>query len=129
LPDTISTFSAGAIPRAVTVPTVDRGFLLVVFCPVEMAGERPSMESTSGFCIIPRNCRAYEERDSGVPALAFCIVGIERSCRFAGAGDAGYDDELVPGDRDADIFEVVLAGTFDDDIFHVRVLRLFSSGI
>jgi len=23
-----------------------------------------------------------------------------------------------PGDRDADIFEVVLAGTFDDDIFH-----------
>jgi hypothetical protein len=25
---------------------------------------------------------------------------------------------LSRGDRDADIFEVVLAGTFDDDIFH-----------
>ena len=26
--------------------------------PIEMAGERPSIWSTSGFCIISRNCRA-----------------------------------------------------------------------
>jgi hypothetical protein len=31
---------------------------------MEMAGESPSMESTSGFSIIPRNCRAYAESDS-----------------------------------------------------------------
>ena len=37
---------------------------------------------------------------------------------LAGAGDPGDHDELVAGDRDADISEVVLAGTFDDDIFH-----------
>ena len=55
-----------------------------------------------------------------VPPLSFGVERIERERRFAGAGDSGDDDELVPGDRDADIFEVVLAGTFDDDIFHFR---------
>jgi hypothetical protein len=42
----------------VTVPTVERGLREVVFCSIEMAGERPSIESTSGFCIISRNWRA-----------------------------------------------------------------------
>jgi hypothetical protein len=32
----------------VTVPTVERGFLEVERCSMEMVGERPSMESTSG---------------------------------------------------------------------------------
>jgi hypothetical protein len=68
--------------------------------------------------LSPNNCLAYWERNSGLPALPFGIERIEREHGFAGAGDASYDDELVPGDRDADIFEVVLAGTFDDDIFH-----------
>jgi hypothetical protein len=40
------------------VPTVERGEREVVFCSMEMAGERPSMESTSGFSICSRNCRA-----------------------------------------------------------------------
>ena len=30
----------------------------------QMAGDRPSMESTSGFSISPRNWRAYAESDS-----------------------------------------------------------------
>jgi hypothetical protein len=42
----------------VTVPTVDRGFFDVVRCSIEIAGERPSIESTSGFSICSRNCRA-----------------------------------------------------------------------
>jgi len=42
----------------VTVPTVDRGLREVVFCSIEIAGDRPSIESTSGFCISSRNCRA-----------------------------------------------------------------------
>ena len=45
-----------------------------------------------------------------VPALSFRIEGIERERGLAGAGDSRYDDELVPGDRDADIFKVVLVG-------------------
>src|ERR1700741_2348838 len=31
---------------------------------MEIAGERPSIESTSGFSICSRNCRAYADRDS-----------------------------------------------------------------
>jgi hypothetical protein len=31
---------------------------------MEIAGESPSIESTSGFSIRPRNCRAYDESDS-----------------------------------------------------------------
>jgi hypothetical protein len=46
----------------VTVPTVERGFRLVVFWSIEIAGLRPSIDSTSGFSIIWRNCRAYALR-------------------------------------------------------------------
>ena len=53
-----------------------------------------------------------------VPPLPFGVERVERERRFPGARDAGDDDELVPGDRDADILEVVLAGTLDDDVFH-----------
>jgi hypothetical protein len=48
----------------VIVPTVDRGFRDPDFWSIEMAGERPSMKSTSGFSICPRNWRAYADNDS-----------------------------------------------------------------
>jgi len=48
----------------VTVPTVERGLREVVFWSIEIAGESPSIESTSGFSIIWRNWRAYAESDS-----------------------------------------------------------------
>ena len=47
-----------------TVPTVDLGFLDVVFCSIDIAGDNPSILSRSGFCIISRNCLAYAESDS-----------------------------------------------------------------
>jgi hypothetical protein len=40
------------------VPTVDRGFREPDFWSMEIAGDSPSMKSTSGFSIWPRNCRA-----------------------------------------------------------------------
>ena len=46
------------------VPTVERGFLDVDFWSIEIAGESPSMKSTSGFSICPRNWRAYDDNDS-----------------------------------------------------------------
>src|SRR5437764_10317042 len=46
------------------VPTVDRGFFDVDFWSMLTAGDRPSMKSTSGLSIWPRNCRAYADRDS-----------------------------------------------------------------
>ena len=35
-----------------------RQFLLVVFWSIEIAGDSPSMVSTSGLSICPKNCRA-----------------------------------------------------------------------
>src|SRR3954447_16249903 len=49
---------------SVTVPTVDRGLRDVVFWSIEIAGDRPSIESTSGLSIWPRNWRAYALSDS-----------------------------------------------------------------
>src|SRR6202011_2519989 len=46
------------------VPTVERGFLLAAFWSIDTAGESPSMKSTSGLSIWPRNCRAYADNDS-----------------------------------------------------------------
>jgi hypothetical protein len=36
----------------------------VDFWSIDTAGERPSMKSTSGLSICPRNWRAYAESDS-----------------------------------------------------------------
>src|SRR3989338_8810989 len=46
------------------VATVERGLLERLFWSIEIAGERPTISSTSGFCICLRNWRAYAERDS-----------------------------------------------------------------
>src|SRR3990167_8894988 len=46
------------------VATVERGLLERLFWSMEMAGERPEISSTSGFCICRRNWRAYAESDS-----------------------------------------------------------------
>ena len=50
-----------------------------------------------------------------VAALAFGVDGVEGEGGFAGAGEAGDDDELVAGDVDVDVLEVMLAGAANDD--------------
>src|SRR5690606_29656310 len=50
-----------------------------------------------------------------VAALPLSIDGVEGQGRFARAGDASDDDELVPGDLHVDALEVMLARAFDDD--------------
>src|ERR1044071_10257060 len=45
-------------------PTVERGLRLVDFWSIDTAGDSPSMKSTSGLSIWPRNCRAYADSDS-----------------------------------------------------------------
>src|SRR3989344_2514443 len=46
------------------VATVEGGLFERLFWSIEMAGERPVISSTSGFCIWRKNWRAYAERDS-----------------------------------------------------------------
>ena len=55
-PQVIVDFGDGADRRA--------GIGAVVFCSIEIAGERPSIRSTSGFSICSRNWRAYADSDS-----------------------------------------------------------------
>ena len=40
------------------VPTVERGLFVVDFWSIEIAGESPSIDSTSGLSICPKNCLA-----------------------------------------------------------------------
>ena len=49
---------------SVMVPTVERGLLAVVFCSMEMTGERPKTKSTSGLATCATNRFAKVESDS-----------------------------------------------------------------
>ena len=48
-------------------------------------------------------------------ALAFSEDDVEGEGAFAGAGETGDGDELVAGDFDRDVFEIVFAGAADGD--------------
>ena len=54
-------------------------------------------------------------------ALAFGEEDVEGEGGFAGAGEAGDDDELVARDVEGDVLEIVLAGAGDvDAVWEVR---------
>jgi hypothetical protein len=46
-----------------------------------------------------------------IAALAFCVNGIEGEGGLSAAANAGDDHELVPGDADVDVLEIVYPGT------------------
>ena len=50
-----------------------------------------------------------------IPALAFGVDGIKRQRAFAAAAESRQHHQLVPGDGDVDIFQVVLAGALDEN--------------
>src|SRR5262249_51229337 len=54
-----------------------------------------------------------------VPPLPLGKDGVEGQRRLARPGHAGDDHELVAGDDDVDVLEVVLARAANDDGFHV----------
>ena len=94
------------------------GFLLCVFCSMEIAGESPSMASTSGLLHEPEELAGVCGERFDIPSLSFGVDGIECQCGLAGAGKAGNDDELIAGELDGDIFEVMLSCPPDRDLFH-----------
>ena len=51
-----------------------------------------------------------------IPPLALGIDGVEGQAGFSGAGQAGDDHQLVPGDLHIHIFQIVFSGTFDVDL-------------
>ena len=66
----------------------------------------------------PEELPGIRRQGFDIPALSFGIERVKRKRRFTGAGDARDHDKLVAGDLHVDIFQVVLACTFDDDVFH-----------
>ena len=52
-----------------------------------------------------------------IAALALGVDGIERERGFAGPAETGDDHQLFPRQGQIDVFQVVLAGTFDGYIF------------
>ena len=51
-----------------------------------------------------------------VASLALGVDGVEGEAALAGAGQAGDDDETIARDRHRHVFQVVLAGTANDDL-------------
>ena len=49
---------------SVIVPTVERGLLAIVFCSIEITGERPKTKSTSGLATCATNRLANVDSDS-----------------------------------------------------------------
>ena len=54
-----------------------------------------------------------------ITALPLGIEGIERQRGFARTGEAGDHDQLVAGQGQIDVLEVVGASTPDHDLFHL----------
>ena len=87
------------------------------FCSIEIAGDKPSIESTSGFFHQIQKLARIRRKAFDITALPFGIDGVKREGRLSGAGKAGDDGQFVFGDADVDVFKVVFAGAFDFDKF------------
>ncbi len=73
------------------------------------------MKSTSGLSICPRNWRGVRRERLDVAALALGVDRVEGERRLAGSGQPGEHDQLVAGQLDRDVLEVVLSGTAHDE--------------
>jgi hypothetical protein len=87
------------------VPTVERGLRVVVFWSIEMAGDRPSIESA----------RVRRQR-LDVAALSLGVERVERQAGLAGARESGDDDQSIARQRDRDVLQIVLPGAPDHDL-------------
>ncbi len=65
-----------------------------------------------------------------IATLPFGIEGVESQRRLAAARDTGNDDELVAGNLDADILEIVDSGALDFyAVFHLTRTLLYIEGL
>ena len=60
-----------------TVPTVERGLRLVVFCSIEIAGDSPSIESTSGLLHLLEELARVGREALDVTPLTLGVDGVE----------------------------------------------------
>ena len=92
------------------VPTVERGLRDADFWSIEMAGESPSMKSTSGLSIWPEELPGVARQRLHVPPLPLGVDGVEGERALPRPGQPGEDDQPVAGQLQGDVAQVVLAG-------------------
>ena len=68
-----------------------------------------------GLVHLPEELPGVRGETLHVAPLPLRVQGVERKARLAAAGQAGDDRQLIPGDLNTDVLEVVLAGTNDAD--------------
>ncbi len=77
-------------------------------------GREPLDRVDVGLFHEPEELARVRRERLDVTALPFGVDGVEGQGRLAGSRQPGDDRELVAGDGDVDVLEVVLAGTADD---------------
>ena len=92
-----------------TVPTVERGLRLVVFCSMEMAGDRPVDQVDVGLLHHLQELARIGRQALDIAALALGVDRVEGERGLARAGQPGDDHQLVARDVDVDVLEIVLA--------------------
>ena len=85
-----------------TVPTVERGFLDVVFCSIAIAGDRPVIEVHVRLLHQLEELAGVGREALDIAALAVGVDGVERERRLAGAGQPGDHHERVARQVDVD---------------------------
>ena len=79
-------------------------------------GREPLDEVDVGLVHLPEELAGVRRQRLDVAALALGEDGVERQGRLARAGEAGEDDQRVPGQVERDVLEVVLACSTDDEL-------------
>ena len=98
------------------MPTVERGFFEVVFCSIEIAGDRPSIEFDVRLLHQLEELAGIGRQDFDVAPLALGIDRVEGERRLARAGQAGDHHQAVARDVDVDVLEIVLARAADGNL-------------
>ena len=83
-----------------------------------IAGERPSMLSTSGFGELLEELPRVGRQRFDVASLPLGVDGVEGERRLARAARPGDDDQAIAGELAADVSKIVLACAANDEPIH-----------
>ena len=91
------------------MPTVERGLRLVVFCSIEIAGDRPSIDVDVRLAHQLQELPGIGRQRLDVAPLALGVDRVERQRGLAGAGQSGDHSQLVARDVDIHVLQIMLA--------------------
>lgn len=89
--------------------------MLVVFWSMEMAGGQALDVIHVGLVHLPQEHTGVGGQALHIPPLTLGIDGVKGQGAFAGAGKARQHHQLIPGDADIDVFQVVLPRTLNEN--------------